>query len=239
MVARPDGSGLRQITPDPVCTEGPGGTECSDNTTPALSPDGRLVAFAHAFGRVVDDQIDDVGISTARLHGGGLRQVTPPPTRTAEDNQPQWSPDGSRLVFVRVFLDGHNQFVKQAVYTVRADGGGLRRLTPFSLAAGDEPDWSPDGSRILFRSPENEDFLHSQLYTVRPDGRHLKQVTHVPDGTHLYSASFSPDGRRITLGLEGTGGAADVYTMRTHSSDLRPVTRTPERDSAPDWGGRR
>jgi Tol biopolymer transport system component len=48
-----------------------------------------------------------------------------------------------------------------------------------------------------------------------------------------------PDGRRITLGLEGTGGAADVYTMRTDGSDLRPVTRTPERDSAPDWGGRR
>ena len=142
-------------------------------------------------------------------------------------------------VFVRVFLDGHNQFVKQAIYTVKADGSGLRRLTPFSLAAGDGPDWSPDGSKILFRSPENEDFLHSQLYTVRPDGRHLKQVTHVPDGTHLYSALFSPDGRRITLGLEGTGGAADVYTMRTDGSDLRPVTRTPERDSAPDWGGRR
>jgi TolB protein len=138
-----------------------------------------------------------------------------------------------------VFLDGHNQFVKQAIYTVRADGGGLRRLTPFALTAGDGPDWSPDGSRILFRSPENDDFLHSQLYTVRPDGTHLKQVTHVADGTHLYSASFSPDGRRITLGLEGTGGAADVYTMRTDGTDLRPVTRTPERDSAPDWGPRR
>jgi len=239
MVARPDGSGLRQITPDPVCTEGPGGTECADNGYPALSPDGRHIAFSHDFGNVVDDQIDHVGIYTSRLRGDGLRQVTLPPTRTAEDNEPQWSPDGRRLVFVRVFLDGHNQFVKQAIYTVKADGSGLRRLTPFSLAAGDGPDWSPDGSKILFRSPENEDFLHSQLYTVRPDGRHLKQVTHVPDGTHLYSASFSPDGRRITLGLEGTGGAADVYTMRTDGSDLRPVTRTPERDSAPDWGGRR
>ena len=61
MVARPDGSGLRQITADPGCTEGPGGTDCRDNAYPALSPDGRRVAFSHAFGSVVDDQIDHVG----------------------------------------------------------------------------------------------------------------------------------------------------------------------------------
>jgi Tol biopolymer transport system component len=55
----------------------------------------------------------------------------------------------------------------------------------------------------------------------------------------VYSASFSPDGKRITLGLEGTGGAADIWTVRTDGSELTPVTRTAERDGAPDSGGRR
>ena len=115
----------------------------------------------------------------------------------------------------------------------------MRRVTPFSLNAGDGPDWSPDGKRILFRSPENGTFLGSQLYTIGPDGSGLKQVTHVPDGTTLYSASFSPDGRRITVAMQGTGGAADIYTMKTDGTGITPVTRTPERDSAPDWGGAR
>jgi TolB protein len=239
MVARPDGSGVREVSPrckrPPVGDRiGPG---CSENFYPALSPDGRRVAFTHQFGRITDEQIDYAGIYSARLSGGGLRRITLPQKRTAADNEAQWSPDGRKLVFVRRFLDGHNTNLRQALYTVNADGSGLRRVTAFSLNAGDGPDWSPDGSRILFRSPENDDFLHSQLYTIRPDGSGLKQVTHVPDGTTLYSASFSPDGKRITVAMQGVGGAADIYTMKTDGTGITPVTRTAERDSAPDWGG--
>lgn len=185
----------------------------------------------------MDDQIDHVGIYSTRLSGGGLRKITLPPKRAAEDGEVQWSPDGRKLVFVRTFLDGANTTLRQAIYTVNADGSGLRRVTPFSLNAGDGPDWSPDGKRILFRSPENDTFLGSQLYTIRPDGSGLKQVTHVPDGTTLYSASFSPDGKRITVAMQGLGGPADIYTMKTDGSAVTPVTRTAERDSAPDWGG--
>jgi TolB protein len=114
-----------------------------------------------------------------------LRRITRAPLLDAADVQTQWSPDGRRQLFVRKWSDG-----TQAIYTVGAHGGPIRRVTPFALRAGDWPDWSPDG-------------------------------------------------RRITLGLEGTGGAADIYTMRTDGTDLRQVSHTPERDSAPDWGGRR
>jgi len=171
------------------------------------------------------------------VNGGGLRKVTLPPKRTAEDNEVQWSPDGRKVVFVRTFDDGHNNALRQAIHTVNADGSGLRRVTPFSLNAGDGPDWSPDGERILFRSPENDTFLGSHLYTIRPDGSGLRQVTHVPDGTTLYSASFSPDGKRITVAMQGVGGAADIYTMNTDGTKITPVSRTEARDSAPDWGG--
>jgi len=52
VVARPDGSGIREVSPrcrrPPVGDRiGPG---CSENFYPALSPDGRRVAFSHAFG---------------------------------------------------------------------------------------------------------------------------------------------------------------------------------------------
>lgn len=222
MAARPDGSGLRRIGP-------PG-----DSSDVAISPDVRRIAFTHYYGPVVDDSIKHADLFTQRLDGRGLRRITRAPAFVAADLQAQWSPDGRRLLFVRKWNDG-----TQAIYTVSAHGGRIHRVTPFALHAGDWPDWSPDGRRILFRSPDNDTFLHSNLYTIRPDGSGLRQVTRFPDGVHVYSASFSPDGRRITLGLEGTGGAADIWTMRTDGGDLTPVTRTPERDSAPDWGGRR
>ncbi|HYH89601.1 MAG TPA: hypothetical protein VEX67_10215 [Solirubrobacteraceae bacterium] len=123
------------------------------------------------------------------MNGAGLRKVTLPPKRTAEDNEVQWSPDGRKLVFVRTFYDGHDNAFRQAIHTVNADGSGLR------------------------------------------------QVTDVRDGTTLYSASFSPDGKRITVAMQGVGGAADIYTMNTDSTAITPVTRTEARDSAPDWGG--
>ena len=233
---RPDGSGLRPVTPG--CAAGQQPPRCSDNSYASISPNLREIAFVHAFGRITDDQIDHVGIYTVRANGSHLRRVTLPPTRAAEDGEPQWSPDGRRLVFVRYNITA-KPAGKQAIFVVNADGSRLRRVTPWRLAAGDGPDWSPDGSRILFRAPENDTFLNSNLYTIRPDGTGLKELTNVPAGTKLYSASFSPDGASITFGLQGIDGAADVYRMNADGTGVTPVTRTPLWDSAPDWGGLR
>ena len=222
MVVRPDGSGLRQVGTD-------GG-----NANAALSPNVRRVAFTRYSGPIRDDWIAHADLYTARLSGGGVRRLTRAPEFDAEDVQSQWSPDGRRLVFVRHYRDE-----RSAVFVVNADGSHLRRVTPFSLQAGDGPDWSPDGKRILFRSPATGDFLNTNLFTIRVDGSGLRQITHQPPDTTVFSASYSPDGKSITAALQGVGGAADVYTMRTDGSHLTPVTRTLERDSAPDWGGRR
>jgi TolB protein len=234
MTVRTDGTGLRQVGPG--CAPGELPPACSDNSYPAVSPDGRWIAFSHAFGSITQDQIDHAGIAVMRTDGSGLRQVTLPATRTAEDGEPQWSPDGTRLVFLRVNVTAAPAG-QQALFTVRSDGTGLQRITDWALDAGDGPDWAPDGSRILFRAPDTEDFLGSNYYTVNPDGTGLQQLTHIPAGVKLYSASYSPDGRRITFGLTGIGGAADVWTMRADGTRMRPVTRTATWDSAPDWAG--
>ena len=83
-----------------------------------------------------------------------------------------------------------------------ADGSERRRITPWSLGAGDDPDWSPDGTLILFHSHEGGD-AQGQLYVIRPDGKGMRQLTHVKDGTWLGSASFSPDGKWIAFAKAG------------------------------------
>jgi Tol biopolymer transport system component len=230
-VVNTDGSGLRRVSKR--CQGVP--PKCPDDSYPAISPNGKQIAFVRGFGRIREDQIAHVGIYRMRLDGSHLRKVSLPATRTAEDGDPQWSPDGRQIVFVR-----HNVTVRprggQAVFTIDADGTGLRRVTPYELRAGDGPDWSPDGSEILFRSPENEDFLDCDIWTIHPDGTGLRRVTHAGPTTKIYSASFSPDGTAITLGMSGVDGQADVWTIGIDGSGLTPVTRTTLWDSAPDWG---
>jgi TolB protein len=230
-VINSDGSGLRRV--DDGCRRLP--PKCTDNSYPAISPDGTQIAFVRAFGRIRNDQIDHAGIYRMRIDGSHIRRVSLPATRTAEDGDPQWSPDGKRIVFVR-----HNITAKpkgqQAVFVINADGSKLRRVTPYKIKAGDGPDWSPDGSQILFRSPENEDFLDCDIWTIHPDGTGLRRVTHAGPTTKIYSASFSPDGTKITLGMSGIDGQADVWTIGIDGTGLTPVTRTPLWDSAPDWG---
>jgi TolB protein len=229
---RPDGTGLRAVG---LCRDRDVPPHCADASYPAIAPDGRQIAFVRASGRILEEQFRHEGIYTMRTDGSHVRRVTEPRPRTATDEEPQWSSDGRRLVFVRVNLTA-KPAGRQAIFVVRADGSGLHRVTPWNLDAGDGPVWSPDDSRILFQSPANDDFLNSDLYTIRPDGTHLAQLTHEKPTTRLYSSSFSPDGSSITFGMTGIGEAADVYTMHADGTHVKPITRTPLQDSAPDWG---
>ena len=86
--------------------------------------------------------------------GTGVRKLTLPPNGT-EDTNPDWSPDGSRLVFERAPSTGAH-----SIWTVNSDGTGLRRLTPdcppgagVPTCRADDgwPVWSPDGKHIAFQ----------------------------------------------------------------------------------------
>ena len=228
---RPDGTEMRAVG---GCRGASSGSRCSSMSYPAIAANGRI-AFVRAVGRFSEEGYERQGISTMRANGSGFRRVTMPRAGAARDDEPQWSPDGRRIVFVRDNLSAEPANGK-AIFIVNADGSRLRRLTPWDLRAGDGPNWSPDGKRILFRSNESEHFTNSNLFTVGVDGSGLEQVTRVEPTTRLYSSGFSPDGTSITFGMQGTEGAADVFTMRLDGTNPTPVTRTPLGDSAPDWG---
>ncbi len=84
--------------------------------------------------------------------------------------------------------------------------------------------------------------MSANLYTIRADGHHLKQLTFASGGLIQYlGSSYSPNGRFITFARRpATGGdaanAADVFIMRVNGTGERPVTRTVAYDSYPDWG---
>ena len=211
----PDGRGLKRLSPS--CPRRPGMRKCVDNSEPVYSPDGRHIAFS----------ADDV----LMVANANLRHAHP----VGRGIDPGWSPDGKRLAFV--WKPGN----RWAVFVENVNGTGRHRLTPFRLGAGDHPDWSPDGTRILFNTGGNHP-RGQNLFTVRPDGTGLLQLTHFSGLTNLENGSFSPDGESIVfstvVGAVNPPGATltDVFVMSADGTDIRPVTRARNWDGSPDWG---
>ena len=236
-VVNSDGSHLKQLTRNPAGQVCGSGGFC--NATPAWSPDGRHIAFTRASGPVVDDTIENVGLFVMKDDGSQIQQVTQKVRPSlGEDSDPQWSPNGRAIVFqrrnVRTALPANGI----ALFVVDLASHRQRRITPWELRAGDTPDWSPDGQRILFHSNVDGPLgVSANLYTVRPDGTGLRQLTFATGGVVQYlGSSYSPDGRMITFGrFPETGGTnADVMIMRADGTHVRRVTHTVLYDSYPD-----
>ncbi|MGW4941779.1 TolB family protein [Actinoplanes sp. NPDC004185] len=238
-IVRTDGTRPTQLThsaPGLGC-----GNDGFCNGSPAWSPSGRRIAFNRESGPVVDDYVENVGIYVMNADGSHLHQLTQRARPSnGEDTDPQWSPDGRTMVFERTNVRAALPSGGLALWTIDLASGREHRITPYPLRGGDSPDWSPDGRRILFHSNENGvPEVSANLYTVHPDGSHLRQLTFEVGGTVNYlGSSYSPDGRKITVGRRPeTGGTnADVLVMDADATHVRNITRTELYDSYPDWG---
>lgn len=79
------------------------------------------------------------------------------------------------------------------------DGSNRTSLTRNVVDYAYQPSWSPDGSKIVFRSQPYAAHGNNDLYicTVNADGTNLQFLVHVPIGSYLSSPSYSPDGTKI------------------------------------------
>jgi len=244
-----DGTDLRRLTPP--CAPGRGIPACpADDGWPVWSPDGKHIAFQRLSGalRPKGATVNDAkGIYKDQL------VVTDPNGRHARtlvwfgpwrgDPQiPAWSPDGTQLVFLERSDNGGTCSCR-AIYIVNADGTGLRRLTPPSIAPGDKIDWSPDGKTVLFRThrdegPNGSSGYGAQLYTIHPDGTGLRQLTHFGSSDRVLPGSYSPDGKFIVFETSAgtTAGTPDVFVMNADGTARRRITRTPNFETQADWG---
>jgi TolB protein len=235
---KPDGSDVTRISPP--CSAG--SLQCEDGEYASFLPDGQHVVYTRSTGEIRHfptwDQIEHSDIVVKDLNGTDTRVLIRSPPFAGDYISAHFSPNGSRFVYVRANSPLSKPALKHALFVAQADGSGQRQITPWSLDGGDDPDWSPNGRLILFRSHETFDGEQSQIYIVRPNGSGLRPLTRFKEGTTLLSSSFSPDGKWITFSRVGRAGRPDVFVMRANGTRIRPVTRSALWDSAPDWGPR-
>ncbi|HSP39038.1 MAG TPA: hypothetical protein VLR26_14940 [Frankiaceae bacterium] len=226
-------------------THAPGGALCSGQGPsacagdPAWSPDGKQIAFNRTMATASEPK-DQTGIWVVNADGAGehLLASRPEPQRT---NSPAWSPDGTRLAFERGTFDNNQQALTLAVFTMRSDGTDERQITPSDRTFGDHPQWSPDGTTILFRdnvgAPTNA-FKPSALYTVHPDGSGLTNLTGSDPNLQYLSGSFSPDGKSIVVPRVHRGShgdQAELYVLSSAGAVQRLVVENPNWQSMVRW----
>jgi Tol biopolymer transport system component len=132
--------------------DGDSNAEPSDGSL-AMSRDGKWLAFS-------SDRASGDGVYVAR-RGAEARRITDPGKDT--DDDPDWSPDGSRLVFFR-FADDDTS---RGLYIVNRDGSALRQLT---TGNDSDPAWSPDGRTIAFARRAGDLSLDLSVLVIEADG---------------------------------------------------------------------
>ncbi len=205
---------------------------------PAWSPNGKQLAVTRGFGGGLNGQAKFTEIFVLNIIGGGLRQLTRLTSSSpysANLDHPVWAPDGKRLVFEVHNSRSGEPANRKALFVINADGSEQRQLTPWSLN-GSDPDWSPAGNLILFRSVPGRE-QHGNLYTINADGSDLKQLTRYPAPKPLFAGSFSPDGKWIAYSRFTSGGPG-VFVMRRDGTGLRQVSKGLY-DVEVDWGSAR
>ncbi len=179
------------------------------------SPDGRLLLIETA-GRDERLRIAVLDVAT-----GDLQYLT---DGKANDGDPAYSPDGSRIVFSSD-RDGNRE-----IYVMRADGTGVRRLTSHPAWDG-HPYWSADGTRILFESTRGPGDTFEVMVMFADGGRATNLTRNAVDDKH---PSFSPDGRRV-LYESHRDGQVDLFLVELDGTNQRNLTRHPANDMHASW----
>ncbi|MFQ5536843.1 MAG: prolyl oligopeptidase family serine peptidase [Gemmatimonadota bacterium] len=106
---------------------------------------------------------------------------------------PQISPDGSRVVYVRRGSDVMTDRSRTALWIINADGSGHRPLTDGTFSVS-SPRWSPDGTRLAYVSSKDGS---SQIFLRWMDTGQTAELTNVTESPQ--GLSWSPDGTRLAF----------------------------------------
>lgn len=164
-----------------------------------------------AFGSVRNGGNHDVFLMD--LDGGNQVRLTNNP---AYDDEPKWSPDGSKILFISD-RDGNFE-----IYTMNADGSGQTRITNNPAADG-FPAWSHDGTKIAFVRGDLRNPSTFEIFVMNANGSNQIRLTN--DSAIDGVPSWSPDSTKIVFMSGGSSvfdsNSFEIFVMNAADGDSR------------------
>ncbi|HEY2383407.1 MAG TPA: protein kinase [Terriglobia bacterium] len=167
-----------QVAFDPVSgrTAGPPKAVTTGARTvsaPDVARDGKHIAF-QSLGKKMD-------IYVAGIDGTGERQLT---DDEFQDRIPRWAPGGKQIAFYSN-RTGHFQ-----IWSINADGSGLRQLSDDGSSGVLRAVWAPDGNHLAARHEDGTTFILSLL-----SGESMRSIPSPPNASEIFDVwNWSPDG---------------------------------------------
>ncbi len=192
----------------------------SVNTSPAFTPDGETLLFAHG----LENGTDIFAVPT--FGTDSPRRVTV--SRGLDAVSPTVSPDGRQIVYVSNRIGG------LALYIADADGTNAEVLAAGSVgdkAQRTDPSWSPDGRNIAFQSELDG---NTQIFSVGVRDGRFRQFT--SQGRNE-DPSWSPDGRHLVF-TSNRSGSWQLWVLDTESNRVRQLTHAASGAKAGAWSPR-
>jgi Tol biopolymer transport system component len=204
----------------------------ANDFSPELSPDGTLLAFASdrdnpsaltasgSYLRAYDIYLaglDDEDPS--RLHGDRTFKM-----------RPTWSPDGTLIAFDGEDPDGEpipeTGGLTPQIWVMPSDGSTAPRMLTDDPGGALEPSWSPDGTRLVYRSLRD-----GRIVSMAADGSDATPLTEGPGDAQ---PEWSPDGSSIVFSSDRSGDR-EIYRMAADGGDVVRLTDSPDFDGQPTW----
>ncbi len=199
-------------------------------TTPALSPDGKLMAYASS--RASNGTNLDLWVQPLAEGSQPIRLTQDP----ADDISPSFSPDGGQIAFFSHREGG-------GIYLISVFGGEERLL----VRGGSQPSFSPDGRWVAYSNGGTAGlFADSKVFVMPAGGGAAKRIAADIPRTSL--PIWSPDGRHLlVLGAATTANSASVefwlaspeggVSAKTGLVSLLRERRVPLPSEGVDWIG--
>ncbi len=180
---------------------------------PALSPDGRSVAF-------ISNRDGSYNVYVGLVRGGELVQVT---HGANMKSRPSWSPDGSTLAYAQM-----NDSGTMDAWEVSALGGSPRLV----LQDANDPTWTADGRSLLYAN-----LVDGSLWTSGVSGENPRLLVHMDGGQFATEIRASPDSKMVAVVIRYPGGGpvGELGVADLSTGKIRALTRDSTLALSPAW----
>jgi TolB protein len=214
-----DGSNIQKITNNPNRSE----------EMASLSPNGQKLLYS------APDVNGNYQIYLADANGANEQALTNfiHPTRTVNSTWPNWSKDGSKVIFI-----SNKDTTKMNIYTINVNASNLQNITNSNVVNNWGAALSPNGQKIVYYASVGGNV---QIFVINTDGTNKTQLTNFTGSFSIVSGDpvWSPDGNYIAFvsnkDKPTNQDGYDLYIMKANGTNVQRLTNINSWKAFTDW----